>query len=353
MEPNPILETTIKEGGSNRSSAKDVARLAGVSTATVSRVLNTPYQVEEKTQKLVHDAVKKLHYVPHGAARALRSARSQMIGAVIPSFDYALYARMTSAMQTALDAKGYSVVLAEHHYNLKSELRTTEQLIRHGVDAFIFVGLTHDAELFSMLQNYGRPYILTWGTDSTGHHPSIGFDSRSATFDLTRHLIDLGHKRFGLLSAMVNGNDRATDRGTGIRTALAQAGLKLSEDCVQYGSIDLASAKAMMHKILMLAPSHRPTAVMCTNDVFAVGAMTACREAGIKIPDDMSITGCDDTDLGATQTPPLTSIHTPITEVGLAAAEQIIARLEGQPYKQSQSFPYKIVLRASVCKPAY
>jgi LacI family transcriptional regulator len=87
--------------------------------------------------------------------------------------------------------------------------------------------------------------------------------------------------------------------------------------------------------------------------VFAVGAMTACREAGIKIPDDMSITGCDDTDLGATQTPPLTSIHTPITEVGLAAAEQIIARLEGQPYKQSQSFPYKVVLRASVCKPAY
>jgi len=352
LEPSTILDTTFKEGGSNRSSAKDVARLAGVSTATVSRVLNTPYQVEEQTQKLVRDAVKKLHYVPHGAARALRSARSQMIGAIIPSFDYALYARLTSAMQTALDAKGYSVVLAEHHYNLKAELRTTEQLIRHGVDAFVFVGINHDAELFSMLQNYGRPYILTWGIDPSGHHPSIGFDSRSATFDLTRHLIDLGHKRFGLLSATTKGNDRATDRGAGVQAALAQSGLKLSNDCVEYGAIDLATAKQMMHKLLRLEPSHRPTAVVCTNDVFAVGAMTACREVGVIIPDDISITGCDDTDLGATQTPPLTSIHTPITEVGCAAAEQIIARLEGQPYIHSQSFPYKIVFRGSVCEPA-
>ena len=113
--------STARSG--RRPSAKDVARLAGVSTATVSRALNAPEQVDADTRRLVSDAVAKLRYVPHGAARALRSHRSRMVAAVVPSFGYALYARTTSAMQAVLDANGYSMVLAEHHYDLKEELR--------------------------------------------------------------------------------------------------------------------------------------------------------------------------------------------------------------------------------------
>jgi len=328
-----------------RSSAKDVARLAGVSTATVSRVLNSPEQVDAKTQRLVRDAVDKLRYVPHGAARALRSRRSQMVGAVVPSFAYALYARTTSAMQSVLDPAGYAMVLAEHHYDLRSEVRVTEQLISHGVDAFVFVGVHHDPALFALLDSYAKPYVLTWGVDPMLRHPSIGFDNRAATFEMTRHLIALGHRRFGLLSAPVEGNDRATERGAGMRAALAQAGLTLDDRHVQYGPIDLATAASMMKKIL--ATRTRPTAVVATNDVFAVGGMMACREAGVRIPDELSITGVDNTDLGATQTPPLTSIRTPIVEIGRAAAEQVIARLEGRPYVAFQTFPFELVARGS------
>lgn len=349
--PDTQQEHDPPAGVSSRASAKDVARLAGVSTATVSRALNTPEQVDVDTRQLVHDAVAKLRYVPHGAARALRSARSQMIGAVVPSFDYALYARTTSAMQSVLHAKGYSVVLAEHHYDLQDELRTTEQLIRHGVDAFVFVGLAHDPALFAMLQNYGRPYVLTWGVDPLGRHPSIGFDNRAATFALTHHLIALGHTRFGLLSSRTEGNDRSMERGAGVRAALAQAGLALDDSCVAYGSIDLATTTEMMRGLLRLGRDRRPTAVIGTNDVFAVGAMLACREAGVAIPHDMSVAGCDNTDLGATQTPPLTSIRTPITEIGRAAAEQVIARLEGRSYQHSLLLPFEIVIRDSVGPP--
>lgn len=342
--------TDISTIGS-RPSAKDVARLAGVSTATVSRVLNTPDQVDVHTQDLVRQAVAKLRYVPHGVARALRSARSQMIGAVVPSFAYALYARTTSAMQSVLNPKGYSVVLAEHHYDLKAELRTTEQLIRHGVDAFVFVGLDHDPALFTMLENYGRPYVLTWGYDASGRHPSIGFDNRAAMFEMTQQLIRMGHTRFGLLSAVTQGNDRARERGAGVRAALDQAGLALPEDCAIYGAIDLGTTTRMMRQLLQIDPARRPTAVIGTNDIFAVGAMLACREAGVRIPDDISLTGCDDTDLGATQTPTLTSIRTPITEVGRAAAEQVIARLEGRPFQHAMSLPFEIVMRGSVSAP--
>ena len=120
-------------------------------------------------------------------------------------------------------------MLAEHHYDLQAEVRITEQLVGHGVDAFVFVGLHHDPALFALLESYGRPYVLTWGVDPMRRHPSIGFDNRAATFAMTRHLIALGHRRFGLLSAPTEGNDRATERGAGMRAALAQAGLALDD----------------------------------------------------------------------------------------------------------------------------
>jgi LacI family transcriptional regulator len=129
-----------------------------------------------------------------------------------------------------------------------------------------------------------------------------------------------------------------------------QAGLELDERCVQYGAIDLGAATAMMRR--MLALKKRPTAVVSTNDVFAVGGMIACREQGVRIPEDVSITGVDNTDLGATQTPALTSIRTPIVEIGRAAAEQLIARLEGRPWTAFQTLPFELVSRGSTAAPA-
>lgn len=332
-----------------RSGAKDVAQLAGVSTATVSRTLNNPEHVDPHTRQRVLDAVAKLRYLPHGAARSLRSQRSRMVGAIVPSFDYALYARTTSALQQYLDARGYAVVLAEHHYDLKAELRIAGQLTQHGVDAFVFVGLDHDPALFSLLDDYGRPYVLTWGVDPMNRHPSIGFDHQAATRALTRELVAQGHRRFGLLSAPLAGNDRARARCAGIRAAIAEAGLELDERHVRYASISLAAASEAMAQIL--AEPDRPTALVATNDVFAVGAMLACRQAGVRIPQDISITGVDDTDLGATQTPGLTSIRTPITEIGTAAAQQLVARLDGAPHTLVQSFPVEIVHRGSTAPP--
>jgi LacI family transcriptional regulator len=322
-----------------------VALLAGVSTATVSRVINAPGQVNEETCSLVRNAMSKLRYVPHGAARALRSHKTRMIGAIVPSFSYALYARTTSAMHAVLDRAGYSLVVAEHHYDLGNELRIAEQLLGRGVDGLVFVGLNHDPALFAMLADYGRPYVLTWGVDPMRRHPSIGFDNRAATFAMTQHLISLGHRRFGLLSAFPEGNDRATERGAGMRAALAQAGLTLDERYAEYGPIDLAAASQMMDRLLALKV--RPTAVLATNDVFAVGGMMACRAAGVRIPDDVSITGVDNTDLGATQTPPLTSIRTPIVEIGQAVAEQLISRLEGKEYSAFQALPFDLIVRGS------
>lgn len=349
MEPEDPAGRAPAMPQKGRSGAKDVARLAGVSTATVSRVLNQSQQVDPATRDKVLEAARKLRYVPHGAARTLRSHRSKMVGAIVPSFDYALYARTTSALQQRLDERGYALVLAEHHYELASETRIAGQLVEHGVDAFLLVGLDHEQGLFSLLEDYGRPYVLTWGVDALRRHPSVGFDNRAATYQAARHLIGLGHRRIGLLSAPLPGNDRARARGEGLRMALAEHGLGLADHHVAYAPISLAAAEAAMARLLALPD--RPTAVVATNDVFAVGAMLACRKAGVRIPEQLSITGVDNTDLGATQTPGLTSVATPITEIGRAAADQLVARLEGRPFDPFQEYPVELVCRGSTAPP--
>lgn len=328
--------------------ARDVALLAGVSTATVSRALNTPETVDPETLKRVRDAIKKLRYVPHGGARSLRSQRSRMVGAIVPSFDYALYARTTSALQQRLGEHGYSVVLAEHHYDLKQELQVTRQLIEHAVDAFMFVGLDHDPRLFALLEDYGRPFVLTWGVDGTHRHPCVGFDNRAAGHAIAKHVLALGHRRIAILSAPLEGNDRGRERVAGFRAAIAEAGA--AEPHVAYVQrIALGAAEEAMHAILKR--KQRPTAVLATNDVMAVGAMQACRSAGVRIPQDISITGIDNTDLGATQVPGLTSVRTPIVEIGTAAAEQLIARLEGKEFAANQVMGFEVVVRGSTGAP--
>ena len=326
--------------------AKDVALLAGVSTATVSRALNTPGSVDPATLQRVRDAIRKLRYVPHGAARSLRSQRSRMVGAIVPSFDYALYARTTSALQQRLGEHGYAVVLAEHHYDLQQELQVARQLIEHAVDAFMFVGVDHDPRLFSLLEDYGRPYVLTWGVDASRRHPCIGFDNRAAGYAIAKHVIGLGHERIGILSSPLEGNDRGRERVAGFRAALAEAGLKEARfECAQ--RIALGAAEEAMGKILRSGSKKRPTAVLATNDVMAVGAMVACRNAGVKVPQELSITGIDNTDLGATQVPGLTSVKTPIVEIGTEAAEQLVGRLEGKDVDATEVLGFELVVRGS------
>src|SRR5258707_2341857 len=268
---------------------KDVAQLAGVSSATVSRALNTPGALEAETLSRVQEAVRKLRYVPNGQARALRSQRSFTIGAVVPSFDYALYSRATSALEREIEPRGYALFLASNNYDLKTEVRLTRALIERGVDAFMFVGTDHDPELFVLLEEFKRPYVLTWGIDRTGLHPSIGFDSQAATYTLTEHLIRLGHRDFALISTPHQGNDRARQRSAGVRTALQAHGLELAESNIQYAPIALSAGKDAMERLLALP--QRPTAVVATNDVVPVGALMASPPPRIRAPDALPLTG--------------------------------------------------------------
>lgn len=343
IDPPPT--SSSRSGKGLNPVLKDVARLAGVSPATVSRALNTPDMLDADTLSRVQEAVRKLRYMPNAQARALRNQRSYTIGAVLPTFDYAFYSVATSALESDIEEHGYALFLASHHFNPAKEVRVTRALIERGVEAFMFVGMDHDPELFVLLNDFHRPYVLVWALDRSGRHPSIGFDIQAASFALADRLVRLGHRRFGMISAAYAGNDIARNRRVGVEAALNAHGLVLDPSNIEFTQISVAAGTEAMARLL--ERPNRPTAVITTNDALGVGALIACREANVAVPTEISVAGAGNSELGATHFPSLTSIRGPVAEVGRAAADYLMARLDGKDRPQLQEFPFDIIWRDS------
>lgn len=328
----------------------DVARLAKVSAATVSRALSQPRLVSSATLKRVEAAARHLHYVPHGTARALRSRRTHTVGAVIPTLGNALYAKMTHTLQKAIEAEGYTLLLACHEFDLKTELKVTRSLVERGVDALVLVGAEHDAELFALLAGLGIPYVLTSALDTSGRHPCVGFDNRLAARRVADYLFDIGHRDIAVISGVTAGNDRARERLTGTREALAARGIALAPVRVLERPYALAAGREAMQRLLKLAP--RPTAVICANDVLAMGAVMECHAQAVAVPAAVSITGFDDMEAASILTPALTTVRVPMHELGYAAARQILARLKGETGVPVTELAVDLIVRGTTAPPA-
>ena len=326
----------------------DVARLAGVSTATVSRTLNGG-QVRKSTRQTVERAIRQLGYVAHGAARALSSRRNYTFGAVIPDLDNAIFASTTSALQKAFDEQGYMLIVACNFYDIDVELRLTRNLIERGIDGLVLVGTEHRPELFALLHDFGIPYVLTWAHDETGQLPSVGCDHRKAMAGLTQYLLELGHRDFAVISGITKNNDRVRQRLAGVLDTLEAAGVKTPRERIVEGPFSYRAGQAAMETFL--AMERAPTAVMCLNDVPAIGAMSACNAAGLRVPGDISITGCVDLEVASMVQPPLTSVHFPTADMGHYAGIYLLAQINGAEVRKQQVLPTRLVVRGSTAPP--
>jgi LacI family transcriptional regulator len=328
----------------------DVARLAGVCSATASRALSQPRLVNEATLKRVEAAAQRLRYVPHGAARALRSQCTHTVGAVIPALDNAIFANATQALQKALEEGGYTLLLACHEFDLKAEIKVTRTLLERGVDGLVLVGAEHDAGLFDLLADFGIPYVLTWALDASARHPCVGFDNRLAATRVADYLIDIGHREIAMISGVVVGNDRARDRLAGVRDALEARRLSLRPQAVIEAPYTLAGGRAAMQALLKLTP--RPTAVVCASDVLAMGAVFECHAQAIGVPSELSITGFDDMEAASILVPPLTTVRVPTRELGYAAAHQLLARINGESGALVTELAVDLIVRGTTAPPA-
>lgn len=325
----------------------DVARRAGVSTATVSRALSRPDLVRPGTRERVAAAAAALGYVPDGAARALALGRTRTVGIIVPTLDHAIFARATQALQHALAEGGFQLLVATHEYSPVVEVSAARAFLERGVDALVLVGTDNSPQLAELLAAERTPVLVTWSFDT--RHPSIGFDNRAAGRIAAQHLIDLGHRDLGVISGLMRHNDRARGRVEGVRDALAAAGLALPESRISEQPFSLAAGRAGLRALLDLAPA--PTGIVCGNDLLACGALIEARALGRDVPGELSVVGCDNLELAQHMDPALSTVHLPTTELGRRAGRALLDALAGGRLPKRIELPIELVVRGTTAPP--
>lgn len=324
----------------------DVARLAGCAPATVSRALNNPEKVSPDKRARVESALRELGYVRNHAARALRSQRSNMVGVLIPTLDYALYARMVGAASSKFSETGLSTLIATYDYDLDTEVKEARLLLERGAEALVLVGDQHRNELHDMLEQFGVPYVCTYVANPQSAHPTVGFDNAAAAAKLAQHLVHLGHTKIGVVSGLTQDNDRTTQRLFGIRTELVNHGIALADGMVVESAYSIAAGRKAC-ALLLSRNEPKPTAIVCGNDVLALGALVECHARGLNVPDDISIVGFDNLEFSLHSNPPLTTINVPAEDMGRAAAQYILGNLNGETMTLHTPVDVELILRAS------
>lgn len=324
----------------------DVAKRAGVSTATVSRCLNTPDRVVEKTRDRVMAAVEALGYTPNFGARVMAAQRTFTIGAIIPTMENAIFARGLQAFQETLHGHGYTLLVASSAYDPQIEQEQIKALVARGADGLLLIGQDRDAAVYDYLGRQQVPTLIAWTFAPDAPLSTVGFDNHAAMSALTRAVLDKGHRRIGMISAPVEGNDRARERVEGVRAALAAAGVAADALTVVEAPYDVEQG-AEAFAALMELPQ-RPSVVMCGNDVQAAGAVMRARQMGLRVPQDVSVTGFDDMEIARLTNPSLTTVAVPHREMGEHAAEALVKMVTGQDGATHARLDTRVVERGSL-----
>ncbi|WP_120498996.1 LacI family DNA-binding transcriptional regulator [Roseovarius sp. EL26] len=326
----------------------DVAKAAGVSTATVSRCLNGSGRVVEKTRDRVMRAVSDLGYTPNFGARVMAAKRTYTIGAIIPTMENAIFARGLQAFQEELHARGYTLLVASSAYRPEIEEEQIRALVSRGADGLLLIGHDRSASIYNYLEQQNVPALVAWSYQNDTRVPSIGFSNRIAMQELAEEVIRLGHTKVAMISGICEGNDRARMRVQGLIDALALHGLGIDAGQIIETSYEIDRGAEAFESLM--AQNIKPTAVLCGNDVLAVGALQRAGELGLKVPQDVSITGFDDIELAQIVSPPLTTVHVPHREMGRKAASELVDMVELRNTGKSVILETRITKRGSLAK---
>lgn len=328
----------------------DVARVANVSTATASRVLNSPNLVSEESRARVHAAIKELNWIPHGAAKALASLRTRTIGALIPTLSHQAISSMLESLQQKLGDAGYTLLLGRPDPVAERTVQQAMKMIEHGIECLILMGEEQPKALMQLLEHRNVFYVVAYTSGRLGLKNCIGFDNFIEMSRLVQHLLDLGHKHFGLLTRGYEGNDRIRQRVEAVHETLAKVGIAIRpQHKVTVPNWALGAGRNGMQQLLQTSP--RPTAVVCVNDYLAAGALIEAKASGLHVPDDISIVGFDDLELSAQLEPALTTVRVPAPRIGEEIARFIIDSLDNGMATLPERFEASLMIRGSTGKP--
>ncbi len=329
----------------------DVAREAGVSSATVSRVLNRPYLVHESTRERVLKAMEACGYVTNALARGLSSRRTFTVGIIIPTITNPIFASSTGGAQEVFQHHGYTLFMGATDYDRDQEARLIRSFMEQQVDGLILTGYERDPGLYEDLSRRNFPFIVTWTIVEDGRVPFIGFDNHRSAYRMTDYLADLGHQRIGMICGEPTKSDRARQRLEGYRHCLEDRGIPFPQELVIKRPYTFLDGKEAVWRMLALSPP--PTAIFCANDILAIGAVHGIQEHGLDVPGDISVAGFDDLGFASYISPPLTTVRVPAREMGQRSAEALLEAIrEGSLVAAHYVLDTDIIIRRSTAPPA-
>ena len=328
----------------------DIARVAGVSTATVSRVLNGSPLVRPALRTRIEAVIAELDYFPHAAARALASRRSYTIGAVIPTLNNAIFAACVNAFERKLEADRYTLLVAVSNYDQSTEAVQVKRLVERGVEGVLLVGNAHSDRVYEMLARARIPFVNTWAFDPRQRHPNIGFSNREAALLLADHLLALGHRQIGMIAGITEGNDRARERLQAVRDRLAADGLALDPEATMEADYSIRAGREALARLV--EADRLPTALIAGNDVIALGLLFEARDRNIPVPERLSITGFDNLPLTEHIRPAITTVDVPAVAMGEAASAALLSAIKRGGRPRSRKLDAPLLVRETTAPPA-
>ena len=311
---------------------EDIARRAGFSVTTVSRVLNNvskKYRISEKTQNLILRTSKSLHYRPNQLARSLRLRKTHTLGLIVPDIANPFFAAITDTIQMAARKLGYSLVVCNTDDTLDLEVEQTNLLLSKGVDGLIILPVGQQSEHLRKIRREKIPFVLVDRTFDALHVPSVVVNNSLGAHQAVKHLLDRGHRRIGIIEGIPN-TYTTIERRKGYISALKEVGIKPDPQLMRGSSFRRETGYTETKNLLAL--EEPPTAIFATNDLITMGVLEAIYEKGLSIPQDISMVAFDEIDFNDFLRCPLTVIAQPKERLGEIAVEMLMDEMK-QPVR--------------------
>lgn len=334
----------------DKTTIGEVARLAQVSTATISRVLNNSPLVHPNTREKVIRAIKELDYQPNRVARYLRKKETQLLGIMIPDITNLFFASVVKGIEETAHEQGYEVILINTNYCRQRERDCFQALVERRIEGLCFMSNYLDEDKLAWLDERQIPYIIISRSITEREDvPFINIDNVRGGLDATRYLIGLGHTRIAMVAGDFQDKASSMDRITGYKEALQEAGLEFRPQYLKEGDFTLAKGARLTRELLSLPDP--PTAIFAVSDMTAIGVIQTAIKAGYEIPQDLSVVGFDNLDIAGYYNPPITTIAQPINSLGQEAARILIKIIEEKTVNPKQILlPHRLLVRKS-CGP--
>ena len=333
---------------------KDIAKEAGVSHSTVSRALRGSSLISEETTKHIRETALKLGYLPSAAARSLKTNRSQALGVIVSNIDDPYFSEILQGIEEIAQGNNYSLFMAASQRDPEREGTIIQSMRQHRVDGVIICSTTFSDEQSRHFSKYDIPIVVVNNQAAEDYRYSIYHDDVDGSRQLTRHLIELGHRKIAYLGNSHSGRT-TLDRLAGFRQEMESNGLAVPANYIHEipGSEPEKAILALDH---FLELPDRPTALVCFNDMMAIGILKSLQERGIRVPEEISITGFDNIVFSNYTNPPLTTFDQPKRFIGQKAAELILSLLDPNsktnvPEQKIQVLKGNLLVRESTAPP--